>query len=88
MALRYDPDAFEHVPPSEYQKLTRKCEWLWTNRQTLSHTALRHDLNPFLRRPVGAYRIIYTYDNDQDEMVIRLIAHRNVVYKRASRLDV
>lgn len=87
MALRYDPSAFEHAPVSEHRRLIRKCEWLWTNRLVLTHHPLRNDLNPFLKWEVGHYRIIYTYDNESDDLVIRLIAHRREVYKIASGLD-
>ncbi len=53
----------------------------------LTHTSLRHDLNHFFKRQVGDYRIIYTYDTEADDMVIRLIAHRRDVYKKAANLD-
>ena len=87
MPLRYAPNSFENVPSSEYRRLIRKCEWLWTNRLILTHTPLRHDLNPVLKWPVGNYRIIYTYHEDADDMVMRLVAHRRDVYKQAADLD-
>lgn len=87
MALIYDPDAFEDVPSSEYRRFTRKCEWLWTNRHILTHTFLRHDLNPFFKWEVGNYRIIYTYHDESDDLVIRLVALRRDVYKKAASLD-
>ena len=87
MALRYDPSAFEYAPVSEHRRFILKCDWLWTNRQILPHRLLRNDLNPFLKWEVGHYRIIYTYDSESDELVIRLIAHRREVYRIASRLE-
>lgn len=87
MALRYDASAFEYVPTSENRRFIRKCEWLWANRQILTHTSLRHDLNPLLKWEVGHYRIIYTYDDESDDLVILLIAHRRDVYRRAANLD-
>lgn len=87
MALRYDPNALDDVPVSEQRRFVRKCEWIWTNRAVLTHAFLRHDLNPFFKWEVGNYRIIYTYDDDSDDLVIRLIAHRRYVYKRAAALD-
>ena len=87
MALRYDPSAFDDVPVSERSRLIRKCEWLWTNRHLLTHSSLRYDLNPFLKWEVGNYRIIYTYDDESDDIVIRLVGHRRDIYKRAADLD-
>ena len=87
MALLYAPDAFDSVPQSERRRLVRKAEWLWNNRKVISHSLLRHDLNPFMRWRVDVYRIIYTYDEETDEMVIHLGAHRDDVYERAAKLN-
>ena len=87
MGLLYQADAFESMPSSQHRRLIRKCEWLWTNRQILTHSYLRHDLNPFFKWEVGDYRIIYTYDDEPDDLVIYLVAHRRDVYKRATSLD-
>ena len=86
MSLLYDPDAFGGVPTTEYRRMVDKCEWLWKNRRILRHTPLRHDLNPLLKWVVGHYRIIYTFDDGEDALVIRLIAHRRNVYDRAAHL--
>ena len=88
MSFRYATDSFESVPSSESRRLLRKCDWLWANRHLLTHTALRHDLNPLLKWAVGSYRIIYTYDEDADDMVVHLVAHRRDVYKQASNIEV
>ena len=87
MALRYDPNSFEKVPISERRRFIRKCEWLSANRQRLTHTLLRYDLNTLLKWEFGVYRILYTYDSDSDDLIIRLIAHRRDVYKLATGLD-
>ena len=87
MPLRFDPDAFAGLPKREADRLLKKAEWIWENRKALTHTLLRHDLNPFLRWPVGDYRLIYTYDPESDDMVFRLGGHRQDVYQRASKLS-
>ena len=87
MALRYEPSALDGVPTSEQRRIIRKCEWLWAHRKILAHTTLRHVLNPFLKWQVGHYRIIYIYDDESDDLVIRLVAHRRDVYMRAAGLD-
>ena len=87
MGFRYQADSFKSVPSSEHRRLILKCEWLWTNRHILTHTYLRNDLNPFCKWEVGSYRIIYTYDDESDNLVIYLVAHRRDVYKKATGLD-
>ncbi len=86
MPLRFDTDAFAGVPKHEAARLLKKAEYIWDNRKVLNHTLLRHDLNPFLRWHVGDYRLIYTYDTDSDEMIVRLAGHRRDIYQQATTL--
>ena len=86
MTLRFDEDSFAGLPKRETERLLKKAEWIWENREVLTHTGLRHDLNPFLRWHVGDYRLIYTYDAESDEMFVHLGAHRRDVYQQASKL--
>ena len=84
MSLLYDDEAFDSVPKQELRRLIRKIEWLWQNRAIVTHVQLRQDLNPFCKWRVGDYRILYTFDSEADEMVIRLVAHRRDVYDDAA----
>ena len=86
MSLLYDEEAFDSVPKQEHRRLVRKIEWLWQNRTILTHVQMRQDLNPFYKWRVGDYRILYTFDSEADEMVIRLVAHRSEIYDDAAGL--
>ncbi len=86
MALRYDPDALIDVPQSDRGRLVAKIEWVWKNRLLVRHVQLRHALNVFFYRRVGDYRVVYTYDAEDEEMVIRLVGRRNDVYDVAASL--
>ena len=86
MALLFDADAFAGLPNNVAQRMTDKAEWIWEHRKEVHHVGLRGDLNPYLYWHVGDYRLIYTYDPDRDEMVVRLGSHRRDVYKGASTL--
>ncbi len=66
--------------------MTDKAEWIWKHRTEVPHTALREDLNPYLCWRVGDYRLIYTYDKEPDEMIVRLGGHRRDIYKKAPKL--
>jgi mRNA-degrading endonuclease RelE of RelBE toxin-antitoxin system len=59
-----------------------KIEWLWTNRRSVKHFPLSGNLSRFSKRRVGKYRIIYTYEPNSDDMVIRLVGLRDDIYSR------
>ncbi len=81
MPLLYDDDALSDVPAQDLQRIVEKAEWLWVYRQAVTHHPLRHNLSGFYKRRAGNYRIIYTYDTELDELVIRLVGTRDDVYK-------
>mgnify|MGYP001127080703 CR=1 FL=1 len=85
MPLLFAPDALDGIPPNDRGTLIRKIDWLWINRMMIAHHPLRGDLAGFFKRRVGDYRIIYTYDNPVDEMVIHLVGLRDSIYKDACR---
>ena len=87
MPLRYDPDALDGLPSNQLGRARTKIEWLWANRAAVNHEQLRHDLNPFYKRRAGDLRIIYTYDEESDEMVIWLVGLRDDIYERAEGLQ-
>ncbi len=81
MALLFAPDAFKDIQGSEIDRLTRKVNWLWINRLLVKHEPLRWDLSGYFKRRVGNYRIIYTYDETLDEMVVHLVGLRDSIYQ-------
>ena len=83
--LRFDPDALSGVGKSEGERLLNKIEWLWDNRRIVVHHPLRYDLSGFFKRVVGKYRIVYSYDDDSDDMVIYLVGTRDTIYQIAIR---
>ncbi len=86
MPLRFVPDALAAgIPPSDARRLFEKIAWLWTHRSLIRHSPLRADLAGFLKRRLGDYRIIYTYDNSDDEMVIRLVDMRDNIYREMAK---
>ena len=84
MPLRFEQDAFEGVPQADTQRLLTKIEWLWNNRRAVTHHPLAHELSGMFKRRVGKYRILYTYDANPDEMVIRIVGTRDSIYSKAT----
>jgi len=82
-ALLYDPDALSGIPQLEGERILEKTDWLWVNRRVIIHHPLSHELSGYYKRQKGKYRIIYSYDENTDEMVIRLVGTRDSIYKDA-----
>lgn len=80
MALKIADDALDGVAPEDKERLLNKIEWLWSNRKIVTHHPLSGNLSGFFKRRVGRYRILYTYDDNPDEMVVRLIGTRDEIY--------
>jgi len=85
MALLFDKDALSDIPRQDAQRLVEKTEWLWANRRAVTHHPLSANLATFYKRRVGKYRIIYTYDDNSDDLVIRLAGTRDEIYKEAPK---
>ena len=85
MGLLFDPDAFKGIPRHDISRLMRKINWLWANRRSVTHFPLSEDLSGFYKRRVGKYRILYSYDNDSDDMTIHLVGQRDTIYKDADK---
>ncbi len=83
--LRFDPDALSGVPKSDCDRVLEKVSWLWENRTIIDHHPLRQNLSGYYKRVLGKYRIIYTYDSNPDEMVIRLVGTRDIIYRDADK---
>lgn len=85
MPLLYDPNAFRNVPKKDAHMLVSKMEWVWKHRHEIRHLALKDNLAGYYKRRVDPYRIIYSYENDNDSMVVRLIGTRDEIYQQAQR---
>ena len=78
--LQFAPDAFSGIPRLEREQLLDKVQWIWVNRRMIDHHPLRHDLTGLYKRQKGKYRIIYSYDDGSDEMVVLLAGTRDTIY--------
>lgn len=81
MALLFHEDVLSGIPQQHRRRVIEKAHWLWTNRRAVTHDPLSYNLSGFCKRRLGKYRIIYTYDDGTDEMVIRFVGTRDEVYR-------
>jgi len=85
MALLFDPDAFNDITGHDAKRLMKKIDWMWEHRMEIVHFPLRENLSGFLKRTIGKYRIVYSYDSTSDEMIIHLVGLRATIYKNADK---
>ena len=81
MGLKFHQDALAGIPRQDASRLKNKIDWLWHNRSIVKHTPLKEELSGFFKKRLGKYRIIYTYDPDPDDMVIRKVGRREEIYR-------
>ncbi len=85
MALLFNPEILSYFPPKDVKRLMKKIDWLWLKREYVTHEYLSENLSGFYKKRVGKYRIIYTYDNESDDMKIHLVGPRDTIYKNAEK---
>ncbi len=85
MALLFDPEALASVPRNDIERILAKINWLWLNREYVTHAPLCENLSGLCKRRLGKYRILYSYDNHSDDMIIHLVGLRDTIYEDASK---
>lgn len=63
------------------QRILKKIRWLAENLETLTPEPLTGQFQGVYKLRVGDYRVLYTFEDEQKLIVIRLIKHRREVYK-------
>lgn len=81
MPLLYVPDSLDNIPLCDRDRIKKKIDWLWANRNIIKHECLHGDFSGYNKKRLGKYRIIYSYDEDSDEMIIHLVGLRDTIYQ-------
>ena len=64
------------------RRILDKLKWLSQNFTDLTSEKLTGELRGFYKLRVGSYRVIYTVNQEEHQLVIHLIGHRRDIYKR------
>ncbi|MEO1428560.1 MAG: type II toxin-antitoxin system RelE/ParE family toxin [Cyanobacteria bacterium J06632_19] len=62
-------------------RIINKINWLAQNFEQLTPQPLTGDLTDFYKLRVGDYRILYTFSNEPNIIIIHQIGHRREIYK-------
>lgn len=88
LALSYDPNAFNSLKNDKpaIRHLIAKSEYIWKYRHDIHHYPLKENLSGYYKRVVMSdYRLIYTYDEETDDIIICFGGHRRDIYNIASK---
>jgi mRNA interferase RelE/StbE len=66
------------------QRLLDKTKWLASNAGNLPHAPVTSDLPGISKYAVGDWRILYSIDPVEQLVHIRMIGHRNDLYRKTS----
>ena len=80
MSLRYERNALKGIPRNQSERAKIRIIWLWENRHDVRHHPRRANPRGYFKKRIGSYRIVYTYDQDLDEMVIKRVGRRDEIY--------
>jgi mRNA interferase RelE/StbE len=70
----------EQLTPTIQQRIVSKIRWLSENLDNLAPQALSADLSGLFKLRVGDYRIIYSFDTNQQFITVHKVGHRRDVY--------
>lgn len=73
-------DDLEKLTSTIQQRILNKIRWLSENLDDLAPQALSADLSGLFKLRVGDYRIIYSFDTDNQWITIHKVGHRRDVY--------
>ena len=74
-------DALDKLDPTIIRRIIVRISWLVTNFDNIKPQALTGTLKGYFKLRAGHYRIIYTINRGENEIVIEYIGHRRDIYK-------
>jgi len=63
------------------QRILDKIKWLSQNFDELAHEKLAGELKEFYKLRIGSYRVIYTVDQEEYQLIIHALGHRCDIYR-------
>jgi len=70
------------LDPVTAQRILKKIKWLSENNDLATHLPLQNNLKGKYKLRAGDWRALYELDEKAGEMIVLLVGHRSVIYKR------
>ena len=70
-----------HLSRPIAQRVLKRLRWLAENLDAISPEPLSGQWRGVFKLRVGDYRVLYTFDEAKQEIIVHLVGHRSDVYK-------
>ena len=70
-----------HLSKPVAQRVLKRLRWLAENLDMIAPEPLSGQWRGVFKLRVGDYRVLYTFDEAEREIVVHLVGHRSEVYK-------
>lgn len=74
-------DSLDTLDVNVIQRIIVRINWLATNLDNIKPHALTGTLKGYFKLRVGHYRVIYSINRREKELVIEYVGHRRDIYK-------
>ncbi len=74
-------DAMDNFNAATVRRILVRINWLAKNLDNIKLQALSGTLKGYFKLRVGNYRVIYTLNREEREIVIEYLGHRSNIYK-------
>jgi len=74
-------DALDKLDATIVRRILNRINWLAKNIENIKPQTLTGTLKGYFKLRVGNYRIIYTLNREDREIVIEYLGHRRDIYK-------
>jgi len=71
-----------HLDKVIAQRILKKLRWLAENFATVTPAPLTAQWQGFYKLRIGDYRLIYSYELENQKIIVHLIGHRREIYRQ------
>jgi len=82
--VSFTPDALEQMEQLNKpvaQQVLKKLRWMAENFDQATHLPLTGNLKGIYKLRVGDYRALYTFESNEQTIIVHAVQHRREVYK-------
>ena len=82
--VTWEPDtveALDKLDATVIRRILVRISWLAKNLENIKPQALTGTLKGYFKLRIGSYRVIYTFNREEREIVIEYLGHRRDIYK-------
>lgn len=83
-SVEFLPDAADELSsldPPVARRILAKVEWLADHLDVLTPVPLTGDLSGLFKLRVGSYRVLYSFDRDEERVMVHMVGHRDDIYR-------